>query len=300
MARYSSYPFTCTTSGAFALRQIDSQSVQPNAVKSQIVPGGAVDRAHVGLSAANPVIPITTRDLLTVFTAVAPSAVLAFTSGTLRWQKRAEASTFDASAVHESLTIPKGVLVPGNLTASQQDAEGASLNLSLMPLYDGTNPIFTRNTSVDLSAVTTPTFVSRYYMGPVYINSVLVPNIERVSIDFGLGYSRKAFNGSPYPTEGSVITRLPTMTFTSTAISIDNAVSMFARALAGTIAIYFQAGASASDRVAAATTGHIKISATAGEWCTDSISVQGNDDGTASFTVQPTAALAVSVASAIP
>jgi hypothetical protein len=300
--RYSMFPFTSSVvpSGTFNLRQLDGVTVQTNTTKSQIIPGGAVDRAHVGLSAANPVVNIDTRDLLSVFTSISPSGALPITNGVARFQKRAECSTFDATAVHETITVPKACIVPMSVQASQADNEGAQLSLGVMALWDGVNAPFTRQTNQDFSAVTTPTFISRYFMGPVYINSVQVPNIERVSIDFGVNYQRKGFNGSPYPTEGSIITRTPTITFTSTAIALDTALSMFARNLAGTISCYFQAGVNGSDRVAYGTGAHVRISATSGEWCTENISVTGNDDGTINLQVMPTAALSVAINSTIP
>lgn len=297
MSRYSMYSFS---SSALTLRQMDGQSFRMNAVKSAITPGGAIDRAHVGLSRANPRGVIQTRDLATVFAAVSPSTVLPFTSGVMRLQKRAEAGTFATSTNHETIDVARGVIIPRNISAAQNDDQGASLDLDIVALYDESNAIVDRTGSVDFSAVSTPTFVSRYFLGPIYINSVIVPNIERVSIDFGINYGAKGFNGSPYPTEGSIITRAPMITFTSSNASIDTSLGLLTRALAGTLAVYLQKGASNSDRVAAGTGGHCKLSWSAGEWCTDEIAVSGNDDGTSNFTVMPTSEAAVTLTSTIP
>jgi len=301
--RYSLYTASATKpdTSAFTLRQLDSWAFSAGNSKGEIIPGGALDRAHVGLGQANPVINVATRDLLTVFTDISPSSVLCFTSGVFRLQERSTCGTaFATSTSHETYSVAKGTFVPIDVSASQNDPDGAVVNLAAMPLYDGTNAIVARTGGVDFSAVTTPAFVSRYYMGPIYINGTIVPSIERWSIQFGVVYDRKGFNGSPYPTVGSIIKRQPIITFTSTAAEIDVAVSLFARTLSGTIACYLQAGVNGSDRVAAATTGHIKISAASGEWCTDNMSVSGNDDGSVSLVVLPTAALSVAVNSAIP
>lgn len=301
MSRFSMYPFSCTIAGptAFNLQQLDRFNLSVNAQQASIIPGGAVDVACTHMSNADPMVEIGTRDCLTFLTACSPSAILPFTAGVGRAQKRDENGTFLTSTNHETYNIAKGVLVPGSISASQDDQEGAMLSLAAHILYDGTNLPVTRSTGVDFSSAPAPACISRYFLGPIYIDATQIANIERASIDFGVNYAAKGFNGSPYPTEGAIITRTPTISLTSSALAIDAAVSMFLRAMSGDVRVFFQKGVHGSDRVAAASSAHLKISATGGTWGTESVTTQGNEDGSVTCRITPTSALAVAVASAI-
>lgn len=300
MSRYSLYPFSCATGAvSLAFRQLDRFNLAVNAQQASIIPGGALDVACTSMSNAAPMIEMTTRDLLTFFTAVSPSGVLPFTSGVGRAQKRDDGGAFLTDASHEVYNIAKGVIVPGSISASQDDQEGANLNFAAEILYDGTNLPIVRATGQTFATAPTPACISRYYLGPAFIDTVQIPNIEQVSIEFGVNYQAKGFNGSPYPVEGSIISRTPTISLTSTAMAIDAAMSMFLRQLGGDFRCFFQRSLDGSDRVAAGTASHVKISATGGTWGTESISTQGNEDGTVTLRVTPNSALSVSVASII-
>lgn len=302
MARYNMFTFTSTKldTNAFNLRQLDGWSFTPGASVGEITPGGAVDRAHIGLSSANPSFGLQTRDLLTVFGAMTPATVLCVTAAIFRAQLRAECSTFATGTNHLSHSVPKGTIIPRSINASQTDVDGVSMQLEMLPLFNGTDAIVSAAGSQDYDAVTTPAFVSRYYMGPIYINGTIVPNLESWGVDFGINYQTKAFNGSPYPTEGSIITRKPVISLTGSDLAIQAAQNLFLRSAAGAIAIYAQAGTAGSDRVAAGTGGHVKITASAGAISGQNTSITGNDDGTVTLQIMPTAALAVATNSTIP
>lgn len=67
----------------------------------------------------------------------------------------------------------------------------------------------------------------------------------------------------------------------------------FQTALPNALKLYLQRGTTATDgRIASATTSHTKVTAAAGSWGQDDMSVSGEDDGTTNITVRPTTALA--------
>lgn len=295
--RYSMYPLISTE---LSLRQLDSIGYASNETKATIIPGGKLDVEHIGTGFASQALTITTRDLLSFFSVVSPAVSSRLTNILAYAQKRSDGSTFNASAVHESWSLAKADIVPISLIASQQDTDGAVLTAEIRALHNGSVEPVVRATSVDISGVASPTFASRYFLGPVYYNLTQLPNVERVEIQFGLGYSPKGFNGSPFPTEASVIKREPVIKVTTTDMGADAAVNILSRGCSDTqpLKVYFQAGAGCDDRVAAATAGHIKIAATYYEWTTESWQIQGNEDGTVTFTFRPRAGSALSVATA--
>lgn len=299
--RFSAYPATLTANSTpIHFRQMDSYGFSPNATKSPYTPPGALDVAHVGLAKAMPVHRFSTLDLTTALTNVSIVAGLDVDGGAVfRYQQRLCQSTFDTAAVHISRAANAGLLIPRSIAASSDDAAGARINLELFSISsNGIASPETKTASVDLSAVSTPTFTSRFFFGPVYLSGSKIEGIERVNIDFGLNAQAKTFD-LVYPTCYTIDTRGPTITFTGTNAGIDAALNSFINDLGGTLAVYFRKGVHGQARVADATAQHIKISTTSGEYSVSDEAVQSNEDGSFSFSVIPTASLALSLSSAI-
>ena len=168
-------------------------------------------------------------------------------------------------------------------------------------LYDGTNAPIAINTGVDISGVTVPAFVAKYYMGPVYVNGSQVSGVTSVSVNPGIGYAAIAADGNCYPTNGAILSRQPSISWTMLAVDYVATIgSMFNASTPGTVAVYFAKGASGSCRVAYGTAAHAKFSLATGVWSPDNVSVTDNGDGTVTVSVQGTSVMAASVASAIP
>lgn len=299
--RFSIYPATLTAAGPTAhnFRQMESYGFSPNASKSPITPGGSLDVAHVGLAMAKPMHRFGTRDLLTVLTNVSPTVGLEMTGGAVfRYQQRKCQNGFDSTAVHVSRAAAAGLLTIGQISASADDQDGALATMNFHSISsDGLTSPETKTASVDLSAVSTPTFISRFFFGPVYKGGSKVEGIDRVTVDFGLQVDSKTFD-FPYPTCVSVVARNPRITFGGTNAAVDAAINSFIND-SGAIAVYLRRGAHGQARVADATTSHAKISTTSGEYSVDEESVGQLQDGSFSFTVIPTSTLAVSVTVAI-
>lgn len=299
MSRFALYPFSCVDDVTpLHFRQLKNFGFSLNKQQSDQIPGGATDVQCSYLASANPMATFTTHDLLTFFTAMGSASVLPVTDGVFRMIERQEEGTF--KTVGDTWTIPKGTIVPMSLSANQSDVDGASLQFGVVVLDDGTNPPIARATGADFSSVSTPTCISKYYLGPAYIDSTVIPNIEGTSISFGVNYQAKPFSGSIFPVEGSIITRTPSITLTSTAVKIDAARDILLSSLGGEFRQFFRRAVDNSDdRAADASTVHCKISCSAGAICSDNISVEGNDDGSVSLKITPQSALAVSLTSAV-
>ena len=301
--RHSLYPATFNDGGDNDLTQMNGFGIRPNSQVAAITPGGALDRAHVGLSSASPVCTFTTRVLAGFFgwDANIPTLGLNCTGGaTFRLQRRADGGAFATGANHETYTSTQGFLRPVTLSCSQTDTDGAMLSCEYTPTWDGSTRPLVHNTTVDFTLAPAPAFSSRFFCGPVYHNAVQIPSIEGWSYDFGINYTPRAFDGNAFAKEGSIITRSPALTITTADQSVGAAIDAFMSAVNTSFAAYLQKGASSTDRVAALTAQHVKVTISAGEWHLDEASVQGNEDGSASFMVTPTGTVAVVTNSAIP
>jgi len=300
--RYSLYPASFVHGGGtLSLIQINAATADPGSQMDEIIPGGLVDRQAVIMATARPSCTFSTADLATVLGTVSPTAGLNCTGACkLHYQQRADQGVFSGGSNNIQIAATKGFLMPSRITASGSGQ--ATCDLMFYPLYDGTNfPLIATN-GVSLSSAPTPAYNSVFYQGPVYVNSAQIEGLISVSVDLGLRYSTILPDGYVFATQGSIVARTPTisLTFLKADMVATNIGSMFIGSLAGTIAVYFARGVAGGTRVANATTSHCKISAATGALGPGSVSVTGEDDATVTVTVWPTAALAVSVASAIP
>ena len=298
--RYSGYSSTWTYGAAqtLTLNQMNDVSVQVGTNRTEITPSGAVDLAAVIVGSGDPMINFGTYDLSTLLGQVSLTAGLALTgTGTVQFQRREDLAVFSSGSTHDSITCTAGWMGLNSITASQDDTTGAKADCSVHVLYDGTNNPLVHNTSVALAG--TPGFSSYFYLGPVTINSTEVEGITSVRVSTGLSFSRRRVSGQVWATKGAIVQRRPVIEITALEVSDFATLAMHGRALAGTVNVFFRKGTASGTRVADATTEHVKVSATAGYWQDDSISVQQNDDGTVTCTILPTTTLSLSTASAI-
>ncbi len=287
--------------GTLSLTQLKRQSVNTNPTKKKVIPGGAIDPAAVLLSHADGRMSFSTSDLATLLGDVSLTTGLEITgAATMRFQERTQSGTFESGATHESFTASKGFLVVDSISASADDAEGAVVECSFVPLWDGTNALFVHNTGVDFSGVSAPAFASAFSLGPVYHNGSQIERVTRVTIRPGIEFNVKRTDGSPYASAGAIVRREPVFEFTCLKLDVSGSLNPFTRALSGTLACYFWKMSNNSDRVAVATTEHVKISCAAGNIEDDSVEVADEDDATITYRVHPTGTLSLSTASAIP
>ena len=299
--RYGVYTCSVNDGSAKNFTQMKSWNARTQSQKDRIIPGGAVDPSATMLKMAEPQVELVTTDLVSLITthSVSLSAGLNCTGGgTFRLQQRTDGGTFTGSNNNVSYTSTKGYLYPTRISGRQDD-DGIEATLRYCALWDGSTEPLVRNTAVTYASLT-PTFVSNFYLGPVYVNGTIINGITSVTIDTGLDFQPFRHSGETYARAGSIITRQPVITFEM--LEAESAVlgTLFNAALAGTIAVYFQKGSDGGSRVAAASTVHCKISATAGAWGTDNVTVSHPGDGTVTVMVQPTSTLSAQTASAIP
>jgi len=291
--RYGIYP--CLLNAAVALLQVDGINVEPGKAFDEITPGGAVDRAGVILSGAAPVVRIMSQDLKTIFTSISPSVGLNCTgSSTFQYQQRASGAVFSGGSTFVKAVATAGFVFPDSVSADGNSP--ARCSLTFLAMYDGTNAplVYSASNAVVGSA---PAFTSQYYLGPLYVNTVLIDGLISASVNFGLSVMPIKPDGMPYPSFPAVVARKPVFTFTflklghisATIGSLQNAL------LAGNLIQHFRRGVSGGVRENDADTSdsHIRFTAASGAWAPDAVQVTGEGDATVTVTVRPTAVVAV-------
>lgn len=280
------------------LSQMAGFTINSNGQQVRVRPGGSIDSLAQLLSRAKPTISFRTMDIATVFGAVSATLGLKMTGNSIfRLLERTDCGAFETTGV--TVTAAAGCMYPTQVQASN-DGDGAELGLEFVPLYDGTNPILVSAASVDLSGAPSAAFNSQFFLGPVYHNSSEIRGVRDITVDFGLQFVASPNSPGPYDRKGAFNNREPVLRFTTEKIDEQGSSSLFIRGVTSSFAIYLQKGSANSDRVAAATAQHVKISCTAGSIETEEIGGDAPEDALTRWTVRPTGTIALSIASAIP
>ena len=295
--RYSLFSASFThAGGTMDLTQLEQQGLNTGSSIRTIRPGGALAPAAHILSYANPRFRFRTADIYTVLTAMNGNFHLACSGGHVaRWQKRLAGSTFATSTSHLTQTTAKGFLHVVSIDASIDATEGAVMELEYIPLStDGTSPI-TDAISQNFASAPAPAFVSQYFLGGVWNASSQVTSLQRASFRPGIQYGMRRADSGVFCQYNcsSIVAFAPQISLNFLDVGLPYTMgSQFLSVVGAAIKGYLQRGTTAANgRIAAATSGHAKISCTDASWGADDMSVQGEDDGTVTVNVLPTAAL---------
>lgn len=302
--RYSMYAAQFVHAGGdLDLTQIESDSISAEAMKRIVRPGGSLDPGAIILSHADPMRRFATAALDTLLGDVSLTTGLACSSGGTMWlQRRAEQAAFASGSNHHSITSSLGFLQVDEIRARQDDENGAVATCLYTPIWDASTLPFVINSGASLATAPAPAFDSQFFLGGVYVNTTAFEGVQDLSIRPGIVFKTKRADGDIYPRKGSIIARNPEIRIVCDKIDNLSGVldNLFVDTPSNTVNCYFSKGVAGGSRVAAATTSHIKISAAAGEWSPDDISVDDTDDATTTIVMRPTGTIALSTASAIP
>lgn len=310
--RFSGYSaFFDDGASGLALTQLRSYGTRPNKSMHTVRPSGTIDPAAHLLSSARPVASFQSSDLATILGSggVSLSAGFDVSDGaTFMFRKRLAGGAFTSADEHVVQTVEAGFLHLTELSADAESQEPAmaSLEFIAMSASDGSNPLTISNDDQAIpGALSAPGYVSAFYLGPCYYNSALMPGLVSTRVRPGIGHSARMVDGGAFPrrTASSINSRNPAIELTFLKLDHASAIitDLVAAAFASTLSVYFQKASTNNEgRVAAATAQHIKISAAAGSWGADDISVTDENDATLTVMVMPTGTLSLSAASAIP
>ena len=290
-----------------ALPQVRSLGTRTNKGMVTFHPSGSIDPAAHVMSTARPILSLATHDLATVFGSVSISAGYYCPDGArFLYRRRVPGGAFSSSSDHTAQTVESGFLHCTEISADAESQDAANCALEFIALSaDGGNPFAVTDDQSIHADLPAPAYVSSFFMGPVYFNSVLLPGLIRARVRPGIGFQSRLCDGGSFPREtaSSINSRNPAIELEFLKVDMLDSVigDIMCAAYSNTLAVYFQKGSTNNEgRVAAATAEHIKVSSAAGSWGADDVSVSGEDDATLTLLVQPTGTLALSAASAIP
>lgn len=295
---------------SLSLPQVRGMGLRTGKSMTAIHPSGSIDPAAYVMSTARPSIPLASRDLATIFgdsnVPVSISAGLDVSDGaTFMFRRRTAGGAFTTGSVHSVLTVASGFLHCVELAADAESQDGAEAALEFIPLSaDGLSPFTFIDDQAIPGALPAPAYNSVYYHGPAYYNSSLLPGLVSTRVRPGINYSARIVDGGSYPRRAasSIVSRTPIIELTFLKVDMADSIlgNIMVNAFASTLAVYFWKGAANGEgRVAAASSVHLKISAAAGSWGPDDVSVSDENDATLTLTITPTGTLSLSAASAI-
>jgi len=304
--RFSIYPASFIhAGGTLNLPQMRSQSLRRNGSFNAIRPGGSLDNSAYILSTANPTCGMSTRDLATVLSSVSITNGLYCNGGhVMRWQRRLSGGAFDPTLSHTTQTTPRGFLNIAQLEVDIDSTTGAECALEYTPLsLAGENPVSTAS-GVALGGVA-PAFNSAYYMGGAWLGAAQLTGLIRARVVPGITYSARRSDGGVFPRAdcSSIVARDPSiqLDFLNVAMISTTLGNFFASAMPDSLSVYFRAGAISNDgRVPTSVASHTRITASAGTWGPDDVSVSDESDGVVTVSIMPSQPLAINLTSLIP
>ena len=293
-----------------ALNQLRSIGTRTQKQILSIHPSGSIDPSVHVMSSARPVMQFGSRDLATIFGAATPVSITAglycSDASTFMYRRRVAGGAYSSAAEHLVQTVRAGFLHCSEISADAESQDGAQATLEFVALsVDGRNPFTITDDQSIPGALTAPAYNSVFYHGPAYINGVQLPGLISTRVRPGIDFRARIADGGTFPlnTLSSISARRPMIELSFLKLDMLDSVigALTTAAFSTTLATYWWRGSNNGEgRVAAATASHIQISAAAGSWGPEDVSVQDEDDGTTTITVMPTGTLSLSAASAIP
>lgn len=317
-SRFVPYAVHLVGSSAW-INQIDATPINPGVALFEESTGSQTDRSLVAARSIDPTVPITTSDLNILATIGyaglswnGASAVPVVLYG--RELPLGAVPTAVGSSVHLQASISDGLLVPMNLSAGHNSV--AKLQLMLHALLGsggsaGARPIvLAKNQTISTSHTPEPAAQTMFTTGVVHfvsgaaspaVSPRLLTGITALSVDFGIGVEKEGTDGDVYPSFAAIISRTPRIEFTTRdltlAVEVGDGISVSA------FDAYFRKIDANGQRVAVATTEHIKLTGKTGMIVPGGITLAHKRPGEATFTFIPASAapnLAISNTSAIP
>lgn len=251
---------------AVTIKQVTGTSVNFGLKHARASMSATVATSQVALVSAEPVVSITSADLAGIIATISPTAGLVVSSAcVIPFADRADGAAFQGSSAHQTLSFVNGLVVPVEISASQDSEEGAlcKLDVHVAAASDpGQTSPFTFNTGASLASAT---FTGMYDLGPVKIASTTISGVKSSSVKFGINVQKMRYGGQVWPLISGIyivsIEPVLSVTFEDTASA--QAAGEFA-ATATTATAYFRHRVAGSAHVANATATNVSCTITGG------------------------------------
>ncbi len=282
------------------IRQVTAVTHQSNQKHRKSMMSGGAAVSQISAQEQIQVSQITSADLAAIValnTSTFCSAGLSLLASTITIPKkiRAAGALFVSGSNNVHVTGANALIVPTQFEATQDgDFATAQMDIHWLTTDGGTAGA----QDAVSQAIAAQAFSAEYTLGPCYINGTLLAGVQGFVVTPGIEVVKPPLGaGSVSPLWASIKTVQPTMQVTVNDFD----------AIAGTIGIatamtsanfYMKKRADSGIFVAGATAEHIRFTFAAGLTDTDSVSVNNNDDGSATITLHGkvlTAAAAVAL-----
>lgn len=285
MAQY----FVCADAilGATTIRQVRQTSHATNQEHRKAMISGGVDVSQVSGKSSGEITQVTSEDLAAIValnTSTFCSAGLSLLSSTITvpYKVRSAGAAFVSGSNYVHLTGSNALVIP-TLFEVTQDGDAASAQMDVHWLSaDGVTKGCDDASSVALAA---QSFNAEYTLGPCYINGTAISGVQGFRVTPGIEVDKPPLgSGSVFPVFASIKSVTPTMQLTVNDFeAFDGTVGDWTAMTSANF--YLKKRADSGVFTAAVTTEHIRFTFAAGLTDTDSISVSGNDDGSATITL---------------
>ena len=206
MSVSKAYTLHCATVGANFLDQMEDQNYDAGIEQMLIQANGAIYPQFVAIGLQQPKLTFTTSNL---YAALAQGllgynigATLTNTTAAFYWRQYLAQGGFKSGSVNLKMLMNSGCIFPRRLTANT--GEKASMDMEVIPIYDGTHSPFVITDSNALPSGT-PAISHVHTAGPVVVNGVAIHGVQNLSVDFGIkemllksdGDANNSFIGTP-------------------------------------------------------------------------------------------------------
>ena len=265
---------------------ITAQAVNMNTEAPAEPSSAEVWSRWVSMTAQNPRATFTTKALVSLLNALAAKAPVAdkyscniadLTAGlTLYAQAFAAGSTRAGESLHRKLAITHGCLGLRRLTCTHQ--EDATIESEAIVGYDGNNDPVIETDLVSLPAGVTD--AERFTLGPATLESVSIPQMRSLDVDFGLDIRAEGSDSEIWPTFVTINGMKPVITFRGidTEWLKSTNIPRAGKAITHTnTAFYLRKRALGSTYVGDATAEHIKFTAAGFAYVDIPMDASGNE-----------------------
>lgn len=273
--------------GAATIRQITGVDHKTGMELRKAMNSGGAAVVQVSGKSAVEVSSITSADiagLIALNTNAFCSAGISLLASTITtpFKPRAAGGTFVSGSNYVSLTGANAFVVPTSFEASQ-DADFATCAFDIHWLStDGATKGCDDAASLALAS---QSFGAEYTLGPCYINGTLIDGVQSLRVTPGIEVVKPPLgSGSVWPFMASIKMAAPTIELTVNDFeSIESTVGDFTAMTSANC--YMKKRADSGVFTAGATTEHARFTFAAGLSDTNSVTVSGNDDGSATITL---------------
>jgi hypothetical protein len=272
--------------GAYTMIQVMSTEFQSGLQAAQHHFSGNHVVQQVDITLGDPVVTLGTSGLAALIAAVDPVSGLLVTSGTVTipLHDRSSGGLFGASGSDHSISFTDGLLVPVDISASQDDDDGAIATCAFHGISStGLAQPVTHNASATLAS---QTFTAIHDLGPVKVNSTIALGITSSKVNFGINVQKKRYEGEPFvKVLGVTINEVrPSIEFTFEDMATMHSFAQIL-AVSSTVKAFYRKRTAGGLRVADATTEHVACTLTGGLYAITSFSASGRENHAHTATV---------------